>query len=179
MKRTHTKLRALIRADVENNVGGLGAILETIVTPTGEAPNILANSSFNKAYGQFLFGGDFGECDVSDLFESLLRKLPPENAYDLRKLLLLVYFEGVQGAGRELSESLQRYQRTESGRRGGKIRGAKKAQEAKRWQDEALPVAQEYQRLNPTKGRDYIAKEIKRKLPDITPEIEQIAKVVG
>lgn len=179
MKRNHTKLRALIRADAKNNVGGLGAILEMIVTPSsGKAP--LANSSFNRAYGQFLFGGDFRECDVSALFESLLRKLPEENADDLRKIFMLAYFEGAIGAGRELAIDDQRAIQGVDRRRGGKIRGAVKAREAKeRWQDKALIVAQEYQRLNPDEGALAIATEITKKLPDIAPGERQIMAVIS
>jgi hypothetical protein len=180
MKRNHTKLRALIKVDAKENVGALGTIIESIDTPSPEPLNVLGNRSLNGAYGQFLFGGDFGDSDVSDLFEALLSKLPPENADDLRKLFLLSYFEGAEGAGRWLAGDLLRIKQSADGRRGGKKTGRKHAETAKtKWQDEALLIAQEIERQNPESRQPGIAKKIMAKMGDRAPSEKQVKTVVS
>ncbi|MCC3247430.1 hypothetical protein LG047_19255 [Methylocystis sp. WRRC1] len=179
MKRTRSKLRALIARDAKENVGGLGAILDVINAPASDETNALASPGINRAYGQFLFGEDFSESDVSDLFETLLGKLPEDNADDLRKLFMAAYFEGAVGTGKELSESLKRHLQTEAGRHGGKKAGAGRARMAEdSWQGAALVLAQEFQQRTPGAGQTRLAKQIKRHLPE-APGLERIKKVVA
>jgi hypothetical protein len=176
------KLRALIKADAQNNVGALGALLDILDAPRGQPIGLLANRPLNSAFGQHLFREEYAACNARELFESLLSHLPQENADDLRKLFLLAYFEGVAGAGREVTLDGQTFIQKEIGRRGGKKAGRKRADDAKTWRDEALPIAQEYQKQHPGHGRTYIAKEIDKRLRNRVrdlPEFDHLKKVVG